>query len=252
MDLVQLYAVWVDEFIDPPIGNLVYLSDDEFRRAAAITRADRRAQFLAGRYVLRNVLASMLGIPAHKVPIKYSSSGRLEVCDIHCTLSHSRGLAVVAVSRTYRLGIDVQHVRPRLCVALAKQLGWHAIAEWMIDRSPLEQATVFTRMWARSEALFKALELSGLPFGRTDWTAPFVDLHHGCRVLMSPIGRRVSINDLILHSDYSTALVTYPPLDIKAPPVGFKWLESRVSLHSLQNPDLRRSEPVSCQTQEPP
>lgn len=215
LEPVGCYITGISEFVDATMGRLTYLSDDELLRAAAIARTDNRARFLAGRYALRTALASILAIPAREVPIK-CYEGPLQVDGAYCSLAHSRDLALVAVSRNHRVGVDIQYVRPRLCRKLAMQLGWHALAEWMTSRNRTEQAVMFTRVWTRAEALLKALSMSELPLDWMDLTAPFGDLHSDRIVLTLPIGH-VSITDLVIDSGYAAALVTCTPLDVEVP-----------------------------------
>ena len=86
---------------------------------------------------------------------------------IHFSLSHTQGLAVVAVTRGCRVGVDVEHVSGRE--------RWPSLAErWFTEaeREGVDSLEAFLRVWVRKEALVKGTGdgLGGIR--RVDGTAP--------------------------------------------------------------------------------
>lgn len=84
-------------------------------------------------------------------------------------LSHSGGIALVALSPRHPVGVDVEQVRPRHDpVALAERALSADDAEAVRRAAPAQRAVVFHRLWARHEARLKCLGegiLGGPPTG---------------------------------------------------------------------------------------
>jgi 4'-phosphopantetheinyl transferase len=109
---------------------------------------------------LREVLSVYLGQPAGGIEIVRGEHGkpRLARGGLEFNLSHSGGLALIAVSRTRPVGVDVEEVKPgRDFSALAERaLGPDAVAQ-VREAAPTERAAVFYRHWVRHEARLKCL-----------------------------------------------------------------------------------------------
>jgi 4'-phosphopantetheinyl transferase len=75
--------------------------------------------------------------------------------DLRFNLSHTRGLAVIALAPGREVGVDVEAVRPgRRAQAIADR--WFTDAEADAIRSAEDPDAVFFRLWARKEAYLKA------------------------------------------------------------------------------------------------
>ncbi|HEX4650260.1 MAG TPA: 4'-phosphopantetheinyl transferase superfamily protein [Granulicella sp.] len=134
-----------------------FLSPEERVRAASF-RFDRdRNRFLAAHGILRRILDSYLPQPARLV---YGANGKpaLACGRLHFNLSHADDRALIAVSATVPLGVDLERVRPEPDAA--------RIAEYCFsptERSalsllpPARQAEAFFQCWTRKEAFVKAL-----------------------------------------------------------------------------------------------
>jgi 4'-phosphopantetheinyl transferase len=75
--------------------------------------------------------------------------------DLRFNLSHTSGLALIALAHGREVGIDVEVVRPgRRAQAIADR--WFTDAEAEAIRSADDPDAVFFRLWARKEAYLKA------------------------------------------------------------------------------------------------
>lgn len=156
---------------------LAGLSASELERLQAITAPRRRAQFIAGRLLLRRLLRHLLP-PARTFSVSASDQGppRLEdrghgVPPLHLALSHS-GDWVCAAAAPLPVGLDLETTqgrsRTRDWLALAEMAGSpaeHAALAKLATSS--EQGRFFLRLWTLKEAWFKqqarALDAALLP-----------------------------------------------------------------------------------------
>ncbi len=74
----------------------------------------------------------------------------------HFNLSHTDGLALIAISRAREVGVDVERVRPvPRAVAIARRVFSHDEAEMVAGASQGERDLVFHRLWVAYEARVK-------------------------------------------------------------------------------------------------
>lgn len=161
---IHIIAVALDE-PDAAARSLI----DQAITAAERTRADRfhfavdRDRFLVGRAVLRGLLAQHTGRAPDDIPIVEGARGKpLLAAGIDDTLqfnvSHSRGLALVALTRLGELGIDVEAIHDLSdLVSVAER--YFAPDERAVIRELDGQARIeaFFTCWTRKEAYIKAL-----------------------------------------------------------------------------------------------
>ena len=121
----------------------------------------------AGRAALRMVLSSYLDVDPVAIRFDRSSRGRPSVrgSGLHFSFSDSGDRALVAVSRTGPVGVDVERFDPRRPVRrIARR--WFAPAEVaVLDRLPRnEEEAAFYRCWSAKEAYAKGMG-EGLAIG---------------------------------------------------------------------------------------
>jgi 4'-phosphopantetheinyl transferase len=133
----------------------------ERERASRITDDERRRRFVAGRGMLRELLGASTNTAPAKIQLTYGSHGKPELADavrseIHFNVSHSDDQVLYVVSRTRRVGIDIERIRP---IANVDRLSRRFL-------SPSEQAALrvvpedrrmvaFFSCWTLKEALVK-------------------------------------------------------------------------------------------------
>jgi 4'-phosphopantetheinyl transferase len=114
----------------------------------------------ASRQTLRQVLGRYLGADPDSIELRLGQHGKPALADpgtgLRFNLSHSGGIALIAVARAREVGIDVERIVPRrnLLGLAERALGAGAAAALRAvpaDERPL----AFHRAWVRHEALAK-------------------------------------------------------------------------------------------------
>jgi 4'-phosphopantetheinyl transferase len=136
------------------------LAPDERQRADAFHFERDRVHFIAARAFLREVLGRYLGRPAPAVQFRYSPSGKPEVeadSPLQFNLSHSGGLALLAVAQGRAVGMDVERLRPDFAgEPLARRFFAPGEVAALLALPEYMQLQAFYRCWTRKEAYLKA------------------------------------------------------------------------------------------------
>jgi 4'-phosphopantetheinyl transferase len=109
---------------------------------------------------LRGVLSVYLGDAAAGMKIVRSEHGkpRLAQGGLEFNLSHSGEVALIAVSQTRPVGVDVERLKPgRDFLALAERAFSPDDVMRVREAAPDERAAVFYKHWVRHEARLKCL-----------------------------------------------------------------------------------------------
>ena len=146
-------------------------------RAEVAGRADARTilRALLGRYLRRRADTIEFVIGPHGKP-SLAGSGPPP---LHFNMSHTRGLALYAVSRDAEVGVDVERPRPALdTVRLARRFITSEEADRLAELDPEQRDQAFLAAWVRHEATVKcrgtgigATDLRTLPAGAWPWVA---------------------------------------------------------------------------------
>jgi 4'-phosphopantetheinyl transferase len=139
------------------------LSPDELARAGRFKFPGDREHFMAAREALRRILAGYLGAAAETLQFSYGAQGKpaLEGSfardGLDFNLAHSRGLALIAVSRGRRLGIDLEWIRPDVAdEGIAERFFAPAEVQKLGALRREDRDLAFFRCWTRKEAYIKA------------------------------------------------------------------------------------------------
>jgi 4'-phosphopantetheinyl transferase len=140
------------------------LSPDEHARADRFHFEVDRRRFIAGRGLLRRILASYLDAQPGEIEFNYGAhgkpalGGRFAESGLLFNLAHCESLALVAVARDATIGVDVERVRS---LPDADHLASRFFSPGERNRYhnfPTQQrAHVFFNIWTRKEAWLKAL-----------------------------------------------------------------------------------------------
>jgi 4'-phosphopantetheinyl transferase len=144
-------------------GFATVLAKEELERAERFRFARDRSRFVFGRAQLRHILSSYLQIEPGEISFAYSAKGKPflrpvgTLSGLMFNLAHSEDLAVLAVTRSGQVGIDLEKIRSL------------PDADHLVSRffSPEEAATfgtmpenqrlaAFFNLWTRKEAWLKA------------------------------------------------------------------------------------------------
>jgi len=115
-----------------------------------ITHPHKRLQHLAGRYLLRFLFPDF---PAEAIAIADTRKPFLPDEAYHFSISHCGNYAAAIVSKTARVGIDVELLTPR--VEKIKHKFLHPEELVMLEQSTADPITVLTLLWSAKEAMFK-------------------------------------------------------------------------------------------------
>jgi 4'-phosphopantetheinyl transferase len=139
------------------------LSVDEISRAEQFLLAQDRDRFIVARGLLRAILGNYLRVAPGRVRFVYGSLGKPALApefsrsQIHFNLSHSDDLALCAVARGRRIGVDLERARP---IPDARQIVEQFFSPREITAfvalSPSRRARGFLRFWTCKEAYLKA------------------------------------------------------------------------------------------------
>lgn len=158
IDGVHIWRAALDEAGWPGAGRLPAA---ERERAASFLREEPGRRWVAARWALRRVLEDYLEEPAAEIELELGDSGKPRLPDgagIEFNLSHSNGLALVAVAEGREVGVDVELIEPdRDLIALAERaLGPDDVAA-VRTASESERPATFYAAWTRHEARLKCL-----------------------------------------------------------------------------------------------
>lgn len=157
----QVHIVKVN--LDQYPSNIQTLSAGELDRYQRLIVARDRYRYLAAHSALRTILASVLGVPAGT--LVFGTNGRKKPVlttrsdiDIRFNLSHSKDLALIALSLGREVGVDIEAVRDLEVDAIASCCFSPAERE-VLNRVEGTEArlSAFYRCWTRKESFVKAI-----------------------------------------------------------------------------------------------
>lgn len=141
------------------------LSADEVERAGRLKTRVLRDRYVLCRGALRRLLGDYLGRAPRTLVFEYGPSGKPALCTgraageapIEFNVSHADDLALIALTRHSRVGIDVERIRslPDADALVRRFFAPGEQAQYM--SLPAESRTsAFFRCWTRKEAFVKA------------------------------------------------------------------------------------------------
>jgi 4'-phosphopantetheinyl transferase len=133
-----------------------HLSDDEIARAKRFKFEKDRIRWIRARSSLRLVLSRYAGDDPARLAFIYGPHGKpalLPFSDVEFNLSHAGDWAMIAVTRTVPVGVDIERIRANVdMVPLLQRLG-----ETDLPNETQQLYQVWTRREARSKAAGGAL-----------------------------------------------------------------------------------------------
>jgi 4'-phosphopantetheinyl transferase len=192
------------------------LAEEECRRADRFHFEKDRRHFLAGRGGLRFLLGAYLGRRPEEVRFVYGNQGKPRLADedntdsLRFNLTHSHGLALLAVTRGREIGVDVERLRDmeRDGEGLAERFFSPRETAELRALPPELRREAFFHCWTRKEAYIKAKGQGlSLPLDQFD-----VSLHPDEAALLATRfdpddAQRWSMQSLRPSAEYVAALV---------------------------------------------
>ena len=165
-----------------------FLSPAELARSGKFKSASRYREYVVTRGLLRQVLARLAGLDITGIEFPDGEHGKPCLDNkpggktIAFNVSHSHGLALVAVTLEGRLGVDLEKIRPEVdWRSLAKQY-FSGTEVRALDRYPDDPGLkAFYTCWTRKEAFVKALG-AGISYGLDEFDVS-LDPDEACAAL---------------------------------------------------------------------
>ena len=153
------------------------LSTDEQARARRFHFDQDRKHFIVARGVLRLLLSRYLDTEPSQLAFRYSSHGKPSAIampgqkTLSFNVSHSHGLALYAITRERRIGIDIERIRTDFAYEPVAEQFFSPREKAMLDALEAERVKrkAFFDCWTRKEAYIKAKGKGlSLPLDRFD------------------------------------------------------------------------------------
>lgn len=143
------------------LPDLVLLDDRERAHAAKLRQRVDHDRYVASHAFLRRVLAGYVGAPADKLEFEHRPHGKPALSHPagapEFSLSHSGSVALVAVSGTGAVGVDVEEARDDVDIpGLAKSVLSEQERGVLRASDPALHRALFYRAWVCKEAVLKA------------------------------------------------------------------------------------------------
>jgi 4'-phosphopantetheinyl transferase len=161
---VDLWCAAIEPRSDDVEQMTALLAVDERERATRSIGAAGFRQYVTSRALLRVVLSWYLDIDPTMIQFQYGENGRPYLAadsperELHFSLCHAAGVALIAVSRVRRVGIDAEHIGHNRNL---DHLAGHVLSRREREKwSALPQdgrVEQFYRFWVRKEAYLKGL-----------------------------------------------------------------------------------------------
>lgn len=190
------------------------LSMPEMDRAGRYFAAQDRARYTAARGWLRMLLAEYLDVEPVDVGIVVDAGGKPRLNPqgpqtLQFSLSHSAGLAVIAIAREREVGVDVEQIRQDIDAgAVARRLFSRGEQGLLADLPDQHRTRAFFAYWTMKEAYVKATGI-GLRGALPSFDAP-LEPGRAAIVLTAPGGAaeggRWSVQAFEVGSGYSAAV----------------------------------------------
>src|SRR5581483_5501651 len=133
------------------------LTADELLRAGRMRAEEQRRRAIVTRAELRRLLARETGRKPEEIVFAAGPHGKPRLDDtaagVRFNLSHSAGLALIAIAHDAEVGVDVEEVRPRSDL---RGVGRRVFTEAEREAVELGGEAAFYRHWVAKEAFVKA------------------------------------------------------------------------------------------------
>ncbi|HTU43816.1 MAG TPA: 4'-phosphopantetheinyl transferase superfamily protein [Bryobacteraceae bacterium] len=138
------------------------LSRDEIARSERFCFPHLQTSFVVAHGMLRNILASYLGLAPAALEFSYNQQGKPRLADTGCrlrfNLSHSGTLGACAVAADCDLGVDIEHMRQMADLFDIARRFFSPEECGDLEAVPHDQQQpAFFNCWTRKEAYIKAV-----------------------------------------------------------------------------------------------
>lgn len=204
--------IWTIELVLTPAQIEQYFSlldKDERARANRYQSPIHRERFIAAHAALRNILGGYLDLAPSGLAFAYTEHKKPYLPEhprLQFNLSHSHDLALVGCTLDHKIGVDVEKIGTNFNLNVAKRFFSSQENNQLISLPDSEQTNEFYRLWARKEALIKAIGkgIAALPLASFSVT--------GKDETLSLEDETWSLMPLNVHADYQAAVASNQPI----------------------------------------
>lgn len=161
-DEVHVWRVMLDQPEQRAQRLFSMLGQEEKERAGRFHFQKDRDHFVVAHGLVRTILAIYLGLEPGDLRFRRASYGKPYLAektraDLRFNLSHSHGLALLAVSRQREIGVDVEWIRPDVAEKkIAERFFSPREVATLRSLPAKQQPEAFFNCWTRKEAYIKA------------------------------------------------------------------------------------------------
>ena len=173
------------------------LSPDERTRSARFQFERDQQRFIVAHGVLRDLLGRYLQTQPRRVRFVYNAFGKPDVSPefgnrLTFNLSHSAGLALIAIASASNVGVDVEYTRARSDYAdIARHFFSAAEVDYLMALPSHLYAEAFLSCWTKKEAYLKACG-EGLAIPLNSFSVPLTTDH-----AHTPVDLYVASKDIV-------------------------------------------------------
>ncbi|OGT45838.1 MAG: hypothetical protein A3E83_00480 [Gammaproteobacteria bacterium RIFCSPHIGHO2_12_FULL_41_20] len=184
---------------------LTLLSKDEITRANHFYFQTHKQRFIAAHGILRKLLSLYLNIKPQEVQFSYNQYGKpfLPATNhsiLQFNLAHSHEMAVFAFTKHHAIGIDIEKIEQKNHLTLAKRFFSDEEYQYLSQLPHSEHTHCFYTIWARKEALIKAIG-KGLSISLSSFSTVSIDTP---KILIE--NQLWHVQDIPIHSNYAAAI----------------------------------------------
>lgn len=148
------------EKIGPVRDWMSFLSEDERSRVARFHFSHDQEAFALYHACKRIILSQYLSVSPHSVPILIGDNGKpfLQDNTLYFNLSHTKNLAVLAVTQLHSVGVDIESMdKKHEILSIAERFFHEKEVKALLSCLTFEdQTNCFYQLWTAKEALLKA------------------------------------------------------------------------------------------------
>lgn len=161
--MITVWRIVLDPSAAPAAGAVAEISGEERARAARYSTADVRNRWLHAHVAMRRILAREAGVAPTGIVYGIGAQGKPFLIapsnsGIEFSLSDSGDLALLAVSKTGPVGVDLERIHPLpQMVAVARSHFPRADFDALLALPASAQLAAYFRLWTRKEAYLKGV-----------------------------------------------------------------------------------------------
>lgn len=213
---VHLWLAKLSAFAVVEQSLLALLSPDETERAMRFHFPLHRQRFIIARGLLRKTVSLYTGIAPEEIAFTFGHHGKPYLqnneLNLQFNVSHSADLAVFAFTTQQEIGVDIEKMEPHFNKEIAKRFFSPQEYRQLMALSADEKIKGFYQVWARKEAIIKALG-EGLFTSLADFS---VSLQHSKEsIMLTHLKHEYSyhVESFFAADEYQAAFATLEPIE---------------------------------------